>query len=726
MARRRTRQTSLGIAEPGARLLMDGRPEHQAKAQRGTPHVPTGIRSTNPRRRMPRLDELAALASTLATSVGPLAGQKLLLTATRKAVLTSSGGTILSVLPGDGVLEGLVLATASKLVKEVGDGSKTFVVMLAGALEEIDRQLLRLPTEERRRAWRVRLAMATRWLAHDVLSQVLIPRWQCQAVQTDAYNGSALRADALNVASTALGGHFGPVASSALASALVEALVPDRGGHGDRWSPVDERPAIAIARVRARGDCSLLVVAAGGAPPERSYALDGRMVEGTPTSEAMPTEGHNVSMVVFGAHAAPPEAEAAGEAPSDRNSLPAELEIRVHTTASPSLGTASVGEAAACAWDAALAARERWVLALRAGGVRLLLSATRIGTLTSQLCAQHGICAIAGVDCDDLRALCADAGIAPLQRWPHPNLVGDLMARSAGFVGDGIDFESKRLGGRRHIHVRLRHSATLATLVVRGASDGLAREYATAVSRVRCCMRLWLDEARAGSGDASGCHDDGDGRSSAPGSGRGDVLRALPGGAAAEMQLDACVSAMSRGGRGQSSLEGDVNAHDVATSDGQFFSAITPERAGALTALSAALQALPRHLYRNGLRASALGPHASRWPHVAQTLQTSHAASPSCALGMVYRPPAQAARTGAPALQTLDDAARAGLLEPLWVKVRVLDATLCSLAQILCLDVVVPVKRLSRGDSRGTASRLRRHRYDGFSSEGSDSGDEHE
>ena len=103
------------------------------------------------------------LAASVRTSFGPLPREKLLLTATRKAILTCNGSTILSALVSTHPLQSHVLKAALAQSSITGDGSKAVVIMLHAALDELDRQLFRLPWY-RRASWRGRIGRAVRWL----------------------------------------------------------------------------------------------------------------------------------------------------------------------------------------------------------------------------------------------------------------------------------------------------------------------------------------------------------------------------------------------------------------------------------------------------------------------------------------------------------------------------------------------------------------------------------
>lgn len=128
-------------------------------------------------------DALAAVsevASTLRSCYGPLPKEKLLVSATRRVLITSSGATILSSLVSAHPLARLVIDCASAHVQHVGDGGCAFVLLLHALLLEVSRVLPPLPPPRR---WQQQAVMARtlRALESDVLPRMLVPRWLAQA-----------------------------------------------------------------------------------------------------------------------------------------------------------------------------------------------------------------------------------------------------------------------------------------------------------------------------------------------------------------------------------------------------------------------------------------------------------------------------------------------------------------------------------------------------------------
>ena len=104
-----------------------------------------------------------------------------------------------------------------------------------------------------------------------------------------------------------------------------------------------------------------------------------------------------------------------------------------------------------------------------------------------------------------------------------------------------------------------------------------------------------------------------------------------------------------------------------------------------------------RQLHINAAHARALSAHASRWPSVLQSLRAEHDRSSRCALGLVLELVSPQAPSAVPVgevhLQSLSDAASAGILEPLDLQLQLVDGVLGCLAQLLHIDDVLPVRR---------------------------------
>ena len=287
-------------------------------------------------------------------------------------------------------------------------------------------------------------------------------------------------------------------------------------------------------------------------------------------------------LLLLGAHAAAPEVQTAAEARAVEAGVPAEVVVSADQV--PAGGI----DGAAGRWvDFVHASRAAWVQTAHSAGVRLLLSGAPLSPLTVQLCAQHGVCAVPGVDEDDLRALSTAAGISILQRWPRPTELAALLTPTAGFAQPGCSFECLRLGGRGYVRVQLASAPHLCSLVVRAPSSGLANEYAAAVGRALRSLRLWLDAGRSRTdadakekGSAPGVGELGSARSAKEKGSR--VLFALPGAGASEMQLEASVRRL---------VAAQKEARTSASA-----TACLPEQTAVLQILSAALLAPVRQV----------------------------------------------------------------------------------------------------------------------------------
>ena len=214
--------------------------------------------------------DVGLLGSALGSSFGPLAREKLLLTAARKAVLTCSGASILSSIVSQHPIESLMLEAASAHEQIAGDGVKAYALMLDAARAEVGQQLQALP-KDRQAAWRVRLSRAVCWLQLEVLPHNLTECWREQAVRT-LDGDDAFRADAYRVAATALGVQLGASASASLSEALIEALLPARAATLLPAGAATWQLDGTVARARC-----LALVAAPGAQPSRSCATAGAL-----------------------------------------------------------------------------------------------------------------------------------------------------------------------------------------------------------------------------------------------------------------------------------------------------------------------------------------------------------------------------------------------------------------------------------------------------------------
>jgi len=220
--------------------------------------------------------------------------------------------------------------------------------------------------------------------------------------------------------------------------------------------------------------------------------------------------------------------------------------------------------------------------------------------------------------------------VEPLRRWPPASALPQLIRRSAGFVAEGCQASSLRIGGRAYVRVLVpaagpasagchpRPAAPpLATLVLRAPSAGLATQYEAVVLRAMRSLRTWAD---AGEVTAEQRGDAGEVTAEQTPAGeltavQTNALLSLPGGGAAEMQLAALcraaatdADAAASDGAGGNRATGERVTAGVITSERGIAGVITSERgmagvitsergiAVALRALAAALHALPRQV----------------------------------------------------------------------------------------------------------------------------------
>jgi len=617
-----------------------------------------------------------ALASTVATSFGPLPNEKLLVSNTRKVIISSSGATILARLVGAHPIARLVLDCAQAHVRRAGDGASAFVLGVAAALRAADAELRERPALERARHRR-HLCWALVELQQHALPDALLPRWRAGAVCTPASEPAALRRDALRVARTSLGSAFGAAVSDVLARTLVDALL---------LAPADcsEEPdaASSLAACRARATGALQVLAVGGAHAAASAAVGGWVLKGSPAAAEMPTALREVRLLLLGRDAQPPGAERrAKTGANERNDV------------TLALGAGAAGADGVAVYSAAAtAARRAWVDAARQAGVRLVLSAAPLGPPLVAALAAGGISAIQGIEPTTLADLGRAAGVSVVRRWPAAPQLRSLLERCDG--GGGVhggalcSFEPLRMGGATYTCVRLPR-APLCAALLRGPSPGLASEYSAAVTRALQSLRCWLGADDAGGGAAD---DD-------------DALLSVAGGGAAELQLEALV-----GLRMGDSAEAAVGGEEAAARD--------LAQRSALRVLAAALREVPEQLHRNAAAAAATvgaggvgvdGGDARRVA-VIHALRSAHAQAAArgecCTLGLVVARAAADGDGGGGGVahaQQVRDAAAAGVVEPLGGKVRLLDSMLGCLLQLLRVDGVVPARRRLHARSSAAA-----------------------
>ncbi|KAL1520803.1 hypothetical protein AB1Y20_022365 [Prymnesium parvum] len=417
------------------------------------------------------LSTVSALARVVRSAYGPRPREKLLISATNRVLITSSGASILASLVSDHPVTRWLLDTVAAHVAHAGDGATSFVLLLHYVLDEAD-ALLR-----GRAASRIRLVRAVDWLRKDALPYRLFPSWEQQTVRTDPDDPEAIRDAALRLCATSLAGCFGASVSHSLTAALVGALT---------LAPTDGSPLpIDLVRRRAGGGISILAV--GGGLARSSHGCAGAVVEAQPISERMPRQLRSTRALFLGSSAIPPEDRRAGDDATSGVPVTIQVAAAAHRAGDSELPRQPASEVMGVAADE----RRRWVRALRDAGVRLLLSGTSVGAGTVPLCVEAGVCVLQGVDSSDLHLLARGLGVSPLRAFPRATELSEL-ATSPGFVADAVSLDCVRMGSKWWCRVSSPHAEELVTCTVRAPTAGLALEYRKASERALRSLRLWM------------------------------------------------------------------------------------------------------------------------------------------------------------------------------------------------------------------------------------------
>lgn len=133
------------------------------------------------------------MASVVRSSFGPRPQEKLLVTATNRAILTRSGASILASLVCTHPVARWVLDAVAGHVARTGDGATSFVLLLCSALEEADIRLQQRPGLRRQ------LVRAIDWVRQVGLtppySMPSAPLTRCRALLIHCHHaGRAARA----------------------------------------------------------------------------------------------------------------------------------------------------------------------------------------------------------------------------------------------------------------------------------------------------------------------------------------------------------------------------------------------------------------------------------------------------------------------------------------------------------------------------------------------------
>ena len=330
---------------------------------------------------------------------------------------------------------------------------------------------------------------------------------------------------------------------------------------------------------------------------------------------------------------------------------------------------------------------------------------------------------VVGLDSSDLRRLCRSLRVSALRAFPRAAQLPQLLD-GPSFAADVAHVDFLRLGTRVFFCLSGTGAQQLTTCVLRAPTAGLATELSLAAERAVRCLRTWLSPTRPGgvgvvpdgveptaSGTATRAHNN-------------SILYSLPGGCAAELQLDSLVKGLSRRllsaepssgieGDGRSAAGGSITNEGVDGSSAAGGGGGASEwpsvaaRADALQILSAALRVLPRTLHHNGRLHPARELSGDRWAVAQHTLQLAHAASLRCTIGFIAHngvSPTDAPLAASSGL-AVGDAAAAGILEPLGSKLLLLEGVLGCLAQLLRLDDVQAARKRVEGERRRTQRR---------------------
>lgn len=404
----------------------------------------------------------AALEGVVRTSLGPHGAHKVLTSAAGRVLVTKSGGAMLDAVGAAGSAPMRVVLDAARAHgRACGDGTASFVLMLAEALRRIDAcvRAAALGAATRPRLVGALARVAARWLPERALPALRGEAGARAGAEAGTAPGAALactREAARALLATALSGQFGEAACAQLARMVAEAWARSGGGEGGA-------PA------------ALPLVGVPGAPLEQSVLLEGLVLEGALASAQMGAElrGAPFAVLAFalGAPAAPASAPAA---------------VRVGS-----------GGAYAALLERADARADELVSELAAHGVRLLLCTEQPTAAAVASCVARGVSAAGCVDPSAARLLCAATRSAPLRD-------GSSVAalRAALLAAHPLPRASLRradAAGRRLLVLSPQPPAhaPLFTLLLRAPTDGLALELARTAQRCwRMLRHAWASRPR--------------------------------------------------------------------------------------------------------------------------------------------------------------------------------------------------------------------------------------
>lgn len=419
-----------------------------------------------------------ALEGVVRTSIGPHGAQKIITSATGRVLVTKSGSAMLDAIEASSSAPMRVVLGAARTHGQMhGDGTASFVLMLAEALRRIDACLSSAALGE---ASRPRLVgalthVAARWLPERALRELRNNVEAEAGDEASSQPGAGLahtREKVRALLVTAFAGHFGGAFCALLARMIAECWVRSGGGTG--LAPAE-----------------LPVFGMPGAPLEKSLLVEGLVLEGPLASAHMAAELHAAPFAVL---------TFALGAPSAPLSAPAALSV-------------ASGEAYAELLARADAHADELVRELAAHGILLLLCTERPTAAAVASCVRHGMSALGSTDPTAARLICAATRSAPIREggsvgalrdalrdaYPLPRASmrrADAAGRRLVVVNPQLPAELASPQDQRQQPQRQpqqQSSAALFTLLLRAPTDGLVLELKRTAERGwRLLQHAWL------------------------------------------------------------------------------------------------------------------------------------------------------------------------------------------------------------------------------------------
>jgi chaperonin GroEL (HSP60 family) len=395
----------------------------------------------------------AVLEGVVGTSIGPHGAHKVITSATGKVLVTKSGAAILDALSADTPAMLVLLEAARRHGRAHGDGTISFVLMVAEALRQLDACVracaLGAPT-------RARLARALAHAASCWLPTVAFPALRREAAAAADGDQTTLRPPrelACALVATALAGELGASASAQLGSLLAECWARSGGASG-------------------RAPAELPLASVAGAALERSLLVEGLVFDGALVSPHMRADLRAVRCAVLacalGAPAARDDGRREAVAVASGGAY-AELLARAETHA------------------------DGLVRTLAALGVRLLVCTQRLSPAAAASCERHGISALACADDAMAARLCDAMRAVPLRETSLADgVLTDALRDACGAPAAVVSTRGADAPGRRLLVVKVETgdgdvgaagSARAHTLLLRAPTEGMALELARAARR---------------------------------------------------------------------------------------------------------------------------------------------------------------------------------------------------------------------------------------------------